>query len=128
MLHKRLTELRKEYKRTQQDLADLLGITRPAYTAYEAGKRHPDYEGLIKIADFYNVSTDYLLGVTDNPSRGEHKDQWLKKFLAQPTVPYDENTYLTEEQLKPFRELLEQVVNAQNPKRKEKARKKKGES
>lgn len=66
MLSTRLTSLRKEKKKTQQEMADFLGITRPAYTAYERGNRQPDYEILQKLADFFEVSTDYLLGRTDN--------------------------------------------------------------
>lgn len=66
MLGVRLKYLRKSNNKTQQDIADILGITRPAYTAYEQGKRNPDYEILEKIADYYNVSTDYLLGRTEN--------------------------------------------------------------
>jgi transcriptional regulator with XRE-family HTH domain len=66
MLGVRLKYLRKSDNKTQQDIADILGITRPAYTAYEQGKRNPDYEILEKIADYYNVSIDYLLGRTDN--------------------------------------------------------------
>lgn len=53
MLDIRLKHLRKINNRTQQDIADLIGITRPAYTAYEQGVRNPDYETLIKIADYY---------------------------------------------------------------------------
>jgi len=66
MLGVRLKYLRKSNNKTQQDIADILGITRPAYTAYEQGKRNPDYEILEKIADYYNVSIDYLLGRTEN--------------------------------------------------------------
>lgn len=66
MLPQRLRKLRKENKKTQEDMAKLLGITRPAYTAYETGKRHPDYDSLEKIADFFNCTIDYLLGRTDN--------------------------------------------------------------
>ena len=55
MLSKRLTELRKEKGVTQKDMSLLLGITRPAYTAYEMGKRQPDYETLIKLADYFVV-------------------------------------------------------------------------
>lgn len=64
MLDIRLKHLRKINNRTQQDIADLIGITIPAYTAYEQGVRNPDYETLIKIADYYKVSTDFLLGRT----------------------------------------------------------------
>lgn len=67
MLPERLIKLRKENKKTQQQIADYLGITRPAYTAYERGNRQPDYEILQKLADFYDVTVDYLLGRTDTP-------------------------------------------------------------
>ncbi|MEZ0482609.1 helix-turn-helix domain-containing protein [Planococcus sp. SSTMD024] len=62
MLSQRLKELRNRKKRTQQDVAKYLGLTRPAYTAYESGNRNPDYETLVKIADYFDVTTDYLLG------------------------------------------------------------------
>lgn len=65
MLPQRLRELRTEKKLTQDQMAEKLGITRPAYTAYELGKRQPDYEGLTKIARIFDVSTDYLLGNSD---------------------------------------------------------------
>ncbi|MFD2924207.1 helix-turn-helix domain-containing protein [Halobacillus naozhouensis] len=66
MLKNRLISLRKSKNKTQQELADLLGISRPAYTAYERGNRNPDYETLSKLADYYGVTTDYLLGRSDN--------------------------------------------------------------
>ncbi len=68
MLSDRLSKLRTKNKKTQQDMADLLGITRPAYTAYESGTRKPDYETLQKLADYFEVSVDYLLGRTDDPT------------------------------------------------------------
>ena len=64
MLAERLVELRKKRDITQDDVAKVLDITRPAYTAYENNRRQPDYDTLNKIADYYNVSIDYLLGRT----------------------------------------------------------------
>ncbi|MFC5732155.1 helix-turn-helix domain-containing protein [Cytobacillus gottheilii] len=61
MLKEQLIKLRKENNKTQEDLAKLLGVTRPAYTAYESGKRNPDYESLIKLSEYYDVSLDFLL-------------------------------------------------------------------
>ncbi|OWA36737.1 hypothetical protein B9G55_01260 [Saccharibacillus sp. O16] len=58
----RLRKLRTEYKRSQQDVADFLGITRQGYGSYETGKTEPDHETLVKIADYFEVSTDYLMG------------------------------------------------------------------
>ncbi len=71
MIGEKLVQLRKEKKRTQQEVADYLGVTRPAYTAYEKDSRNPDYETLKKIATYFNVTTDYLLGNSDikNPEQ-----------------------------------------------------------
>lgn len=54
--------LRKESQKTQQDLADYLGISRQAYSNYESSKRQPDYETLLKLGEYFNCSVDYLLG------------------------------------------------------------------
>ncbi|GMG71776.1 helix-turn-helix transcriptional regulator [Priestia megaterium] len=74
MFSVRLTYLRKKKNVTQQKVADYLGITRPAYTAYEQGKRQPDYETLTKIADFFDVTVDYLIGRTDDPQGDSIKE------------------------------------------------------
>ena len=110
MIGDKLKKLRQGKKLTQTEFADKIGISRGTYAHYEINKRHPDYQTLIKIAEFFDVSTDYLLGVTNNPSRDENKEQKLKEFLEQPGVPYDENTYIPEEKLKALRELLESVA------------------
>lgn len=65
---KKLIELRKEKKLTQSDLAAVLGISRQAYSNYEAGKRQPDNETMLKLAEYFNVSVDYLLGRGDEPT------------------------------------------------------------
>jgi transcriptional regulator with XRE-family HTH domain len=67
---KRLKELREEASLTQKDIAEALGIDRTTYTKYETGKSEPDFETTSKIADYFNVSVDYLLGKSDirNPS------------------------------------------------------------
>ncbi|MCM3538455.1 helix-turn-helix domain-containing protein [Priestia endophytica] len=67
MLSERLVCLRKDKKLRQEDLAKKFGIARTTYAMYEQGKRQPDYETIIKIADFYKVSVDYLIGRTENP-------------------------------------------------------------
>ncbi|CAI6314239.1 helix-turn-helix domain-containing protein [Bacillus subtilis] len=65
MLSDRLVELRKSKELTQQGLADKLKITRSSLSQYEIGNRQPDYETLKKIADFFEVTTDYLLGYSN---------------------------------------------------------------
>jgi len=63
----RITELRKSKNLTQKEFAEILNITERAYQNYEYDSRHPNYEGLIYIADYFNVSLDYLVGRTDDP-------------------------------------------------------------
>lgn len=75
MLNERLKQLRKEKKVTQQDVANYLGITRPAYTAYEKGNRNPDYDLLNKLAKYFNVTTDYLLGSNSNEPDNSQKPE-----------------------------------------------------
>lgn len=62
MFQERIKQLRLKNKLTQQEVADKLGVTRPAYTAYETGKRQPDFDTLAKLSALFEVSTDYLLG------------------------------------------------------------------
>lgn len=61
----RLKKLRKERNLRQSDVAKLLGIGVRTYQYYEGDDHRPDYEMLIALADFFDVSTDYLLGRSD---------------------------------------------------------------
>ena len=61
----RLKLLRKENRYTQGALADIFGLKLRGYQDYEYGKTYPTVPGLIQIAKFFDVSTDYLLGLTD---------------------------------------------------------------
>jgi transcriptional regulator with XRE-family HTH domain len=68
MNHKnRISALRKSRNLTQDDMATTLGISRAALSHYEKGRREPDYDTLITIADFFKVSLDYIMGRTDDP-------------------------------------------------------------
>ena len=65
MFAQKLMELRKKRKLTHDDLAKYLNVTRQAYSFYESGKHEMSFDALCRIADFYNVTTDYLLCRTD---------------------------------------------------------------
>jgi transcriptional regulator with XRE-family HTH domain len=78
MLKDRLLKLRKEKKRTQEDVAKVIGVSRPAYTAYEKGNRTPDYGILQTLAEYFGVTTDYLLGHSDDP-QGTNKEEREKQ-------------------------------------------------
>jgi HTH-type transcriptional regulator, competence development regulator len=66
MLGTRLKELRG--KRSQEEVAEKIGISRARYSHYENNRSQPDNELLNKLADFYQVQVDYLLGRTDDPN------------------------------------------------------------
>jgi len=61
----RLKELRLEKEMRQEDLAKKIGVSRHTITGYEIGKREPDLDKIIKLANFFDVSIDYLLGNTN---------------------------------------------------------------
>ena len=58
----RLRKCRKNISKTQRDVAFDLGITESGYQNYELGNREPNHETTVKIADYFGVSVDYLLG------------------------------------------------------------------
>lgn len=67
MYLKRLRDLREDKDEKQIAIAKLLNITRQQYSLYETGKRDLPIKYLGILAKFYNTSTDYILGLTDNP-------------------------------------------------------------
>ena len=69
--YKRIRDLREDHDFTQQQLADKLGIQRTQYRRYESGFRDIPTDLLICLSELYQVSTDYLLGLTDNPKRNK---------------------------------------------------------
>lgn len=62
-----LKEMRISFNYTQKQVASNIGITERNYQRYEANDQRPSFDILICLADFYNVSLDYLVGRTDNP-------------------------------------------------------------
>lgn len=68
MFKDRLKELRYKKELSQRELASILNMSPSTIAMYETGQREPDAETLKKIADFFGVTIDYLLGRTDTPS------------------------------------------------------------
>lgn len=66
MFHEKIKELRKEKGVTGEFVANAVGLSESAYRNYERGVREPNFETLSKLADFYDVTTDYLLGREDD--------------------------------------------------------------
>ncbi len=65
--YKRIRDLREDNDKTQTEIADYLGMKQPQYYRYETGSRDIPSDILIKLADYYGVSVDYILGRTNNP-------------------------------------------------------------
>lgn len=63
---KRMRDLREDNDKTQQEIAEILNTSQTMYARYERGANELPIHHLIALADYYNVSTDYLLGRTDN--------------------------------------------------------------
>lgn len=63
----RLREVRKKAHLTMKELGKVIGVAESTISQYETGKRQPDYETLLKLGEFFGVSTDYLLGICDSP-------------------------------------------------------------
>lgn len=64
---KRIRDLREDSDKTQKEIADVLGISQTMYARYERGANELPIRHLMKLADYYNVSTDFILGRTDEP-------------------------------------------------------------
>lgn len=88
VLGKRLRSLRKEKKLTQQDLASFINVTHVSISGYESGRRSPDTDTLQKLADFFNVTTDYLLGRSDIKNPEEITYAGIKNDEYAALTPY----------------------------------------
>ena len=112
----RIKHLRKQRDWTQSDLAKRLGVTRNAISMYESDTRHPPANVIEAIADIFNVSTDYLLGRTDDPSPPnkpseydpnapdwfDHAPAWLRDLYEDPDFrPYLDRPEIREVLLDP---------------------------
>ena len=69
MIFARIRDLREDKDLTQAEVAKQINITREAYAKYETGIRDIPLTVLIRLADFYNTSVDYILEQTNNPER-----------------------------------------------------------
>ncbi|MBO5141608.1 MAG: helix-turn-helix transcriptional regulator [Clostridia bacterium] len=64
-MFEKLKEIREDRDYKEKEIADILGVAKNTYCNYEKENRRISYESIIKLAQFYNVSVDYLLGLTD---------------------------------------------------------------
>jgi len=81
----RLRGLRQKRGLLQKDLADSIGVTKSLIGMYERGERQPSHQTIQKVADYFNVSIDYLIGKSEVTTTIEvlKREQDLEKFLLQ---------------------------------------------
>lgn len=116
----RLVVLRKEAGKRQQDMASILGVDRTTYNKYENGITEPSNEGLIKLADYFNVSTDYLLGNTDTPDPPGKEKAPTDLTPVEAAIAYfeaEKGRPPTEEELNMFRAFTKPVLDSLPDKR-----------
>lgn len=65
---RRLRDLREDHDKTQREIAQVIGTSQTMYARYERGANELPIRHLIQLADYYQVSTDYILGRTDQPT------------------------------------------------------------
>lgn len=99
---KRLRRLRAQKNKTQAQVAMDLGLQRGTYAQYEIDRREADYKTLQRMADYYNVTTDYLLGRTSDPVVNTDNDMDDYRAIARRVKKLDE---------KGKQELLREIVN-----------------
>lgn len=78
MIGDKLKELRENKGLVQTELSNLLNIKQGSYSNYELNKREPDIETIIKIAKFYNITTDYLLGYQKEDNKENLTNEEIK--------------------------------------------------
>ena len=67
--YQRLRDVREDADKKQEDIALVLNITRQQYQLYESGKREMPMHHFVTLAKYYNISLDYLAGLTDTPRK-----------------------------------------------------------
>jgi len=80
MIGKRLRDLRESRNMKQYEIAQMLNVSREAYSMYESGKRQLSCETLSVLADFYGVTADYILG--RNGAVSDEEAAFIKKFRS----------------------------------------------
>ena len=75
----RLKRLRTERKLTQKQLGKIINVTKVSISGYEKGSRTPDTDNLGRLADFFNVTTDYLLGRSNDPDLTAKQERLIDK-------------------------------------------------
>lgn len=78
IMYRRIRDLREDHDLNQTAVANMLGMSQTGYSKYETGENDIPTQVLIRLADFYHTSIDYILEQTDNPQRYEETKSKIK--------------------------------------------------
>lgn len=109
-LGSRIKGLRKENNISQKEFAAKMGVSNVVLSRYESDERKPDYDVLQQIADYFEVTLDYLLGRTDEPANDEEAFQ---AFINDPELGiwYRDLPKSSEEELQKLRAIWDVIKN-----------------
>lgn len=110
MLGERIKSLRGEKHITQQQLADYLAVGKSTIGMWENEKREPDIETLVKIAEYFCVSIDYLAGKTDQKLDDKTWDKYAAKFESAFNARLENDIVLVEQLFSDLPQLDQQIV------------------
>jgi transcriptional regulator with XRE-family HTH domain len=119
----RLIECRKKRKLTQEQLAQKVKTTKGTISNYENGHSTPPHETLVAIADVLGVSTDYLLGRTDDPNRPDSINEIKNPRILRMVSRANELSQLSEEELDQALDYIEFLFQQAEKRRKKKEKK-----
>lgn len=110
----RIKQLRKEKDLTQEEMADQLSLNRATISNWEIDRASPDAKTIIQLADFFNVTVDYLMGISDSPQTNfsPKADKLLKAISLAEELP--------EEKITELADILEVFIDLQMRKMQEK--------
>ncbi|MCD7824168.1 MAG: helix-turn-helix domain-containing protein [Oscillospiraceae bacterium] len=106
LIAQRMKKLRKDKDVTQSQVCDTTGINRINYSGYENEKATPNAETLVRIADYFEVSVDYLMGRTDDP-----KIYFAQSDTEQSSESSEDRIANLERQLSEMQKLLAEIKN-----------------
>lgn len=110
MFPERLKALRTERNLTQEELSKMVNVSSKTVGAWERGTRQPSIEAITKLAEIFNVTTDYLLGQNQTPKWADQRDTLdLKKFIDEDAGMTYDGDNLTEEELEQLNVAFTQI-------------------
>lgn len=110
ILADRIVELRKKHGWSQEELAEMVDVTRQSVSKWESNQSVPDLDKILKLADIFEVSTDYLLRAADNDDERIHASEEDKETYTKHTETKIKERLLTDEEVRGFLEVKRETA------------------